>query len=143
MRCDNCNHHHAETQPHVCTLLQCACDENSFEAHEEKKSFQYYVSVIEQFETVHEKIKYLLEEIPEFRNYSNKQFVFTYWHYNNNFCPGMRLEIPIYQELIDPETIRRCKQKVVEQNPLLASDEKTKSSKNIKKTAIEEWVMRC
>ena len=89
---------------------------------------------------IHEKIKYLLEEIPEFRNYSNKQFVFAYWHYNNNFCPGMKLEIPTYQELADPETIRRCKQKVVEQNPLLASDEKTMSSKNTKKIAIEEWV---
>ena len=51
MKCNNCNHHHSETSPHVCTLLQCTCDENSFEHYDEKKSFQYYISVIEQFET--------------------------------------------------------------------------------------------
>ncbi len=140
MNCNNCNHHHASTEPMVCTLLNCTCDENSFEPYLEQKSFQYYTSVIEQFDTIHKKIKYLLTEIPEFRNYTNKQFVFAYWHYNNNFCPGMKLEIPTYQELVDPETIRRCKQKVVADNPELTPDEKTESFKGIKKTAIEEWV---
>jgi len=138
-KCNNCTHYHASTEPFVCTLLNCSCDENSFEPYIEKKSFQYYTSVIESFESVHEKIKYLLTEIPEFRNYTNKDFVFAFWHYNNNFCPGMKLEIPIYTELADPETIRRCKQKVVEENPELGAD-KIQSFKNIKQKAIEDWV---
>jgi hypothetical protein len=141
MKCNNCSHYHAATEPHVCTLLNCKCDENTFEPYQERRSFQYYTSVIEQFETLYDKIKYLLEEIPELRNYGNKDFVFAYWHYNNNFCPGMKLEIPVYKELNDPESIRRCKQKVVENNPHLKStDESLNNAKSTKKIAIEEWV---
>jgi len=138
-KCANCNHHHAAVEPQVCTLLNCTCDENSFK---DSKSFEYYTSVIEQFETIHEKIKYLLDEIPAFRSLNNKQFIFAYWHYNNNFCPGMHLAIPTYHELADPETIRRCKQKVVEQNPHLKSDENLQSKKDAKKIAIEEWLIQ-
>lgn len=140
MKCNNCNHYHASTEPYVCTLLSCTCNDTTFERYDEKKSFQYYISVIEQFDTIYAKIKYLLEEIPKFRNYGNKQFVFAYWHYNNNFCPGMKLEIPIYNELDDPESIRRCKQKIVRQHPELAPDEKIRSFQTIKQNAIEEWI---
>lgn len=138
-KCNNCTHPHATTEPQVCTWLNCNCDENSFQPYIEKKSFQYYTSVIAKHNAIHKTIKYLLTEIPEFRNYSNKDFIFTFWHYNNGFCPGMKLEIPMYKELVDPETIRRCKQKVVEENPELEAD-KIQSFKNTKQKAIEEWV---
>ena len=92
------------------------------------------------FSNVADKIKYLLDEIPKFRDLTNKQFVFAYWHYNNNFCPGMKLEIPVYSKLTDPETIRRCKQKVVENNPSLAASDEFSNLKNTKKIAIEDWV---
>ena len=42
----------------------------------------------------------------------------------------MKLDISTYTELDDPESIRRCKQKVVEDHPELDADEKTKSMKN-------------
>ena len=100
------------------------------------------MDVINTFTNIADKIKYLLTEIPTFRNLSNKQFIFAYWHYNNGFCPGMKLDIPTYHNLTDPETIRRCKQKVVENNPTLASGGTMNSQKKIKKSAIEDWLIQ-
>ena len=140
-KCSICHHYHrSDNDTKVCTLLSCSCDITKFQPELETKSLDYYQSVINSFETIAEKIKYLLQEIPQFRDLNNKQFIFAYWHYNNNFCPGMKLEIPVYIELTDPETIRRCKQKVVENNPTLAASEKLSNLKNTKEIAVMDWV---
>jgi len=140
-KCSACGHfHHPDDDTKVCTLIDCSCDITKFQPEIEGKSLDYHRNVISQFQTVQEKIKYLLTEIPQFRDLSNKQFLFAFWHYNDGFCPGMELSIQTYSELIDPETIRRCKQKVVENDPTLASSDKILEKKNTKKIAIEEWL---
>ena len=140
-KCSVCHHfHRSDNDTKVCTLLSCSCDITKFQPELETKSFNQYVQVINSFTNIADKIKYLLEEIPQFRDLTNKQFIFAYWHYNNGFCPGMTLDIPTYSQLTDPETIRRCKQKVVENNPTLAASDKMSNLKNTKKIAIEEWL---
>lgn len=140
-KCSICHHfHHPDNDTKVCTLLSCSCDITKFQPELETKSLDYYQSVLNTFDDIAGKVKYLLEEIPQFRDLTNKQFVFAYWHYNNNFCPGMKLEIPVYTKLTDPETITRCKRKVVENNPTLAASETLSNLKNAKQVAIMEWV---
>jgi len=140
-KCGKCNHYHrSDNDTKVCTLIDCSCDITTFEFEIETKSVNYYQSVIQRFTSIQERINYLLTEIPKFRDLDNKPFVFAYWHYNNNFCPGMMLDIPTYSQLTDPESIRRCKQKVVENNPTLAASDKLTSLKNTKRGAIEEWL---
>ncbi len=140
-KCSTCHHYHeSDGDTKVCTLLDCSCDITKFQPELETKSLDYYQNVINTFSNIADKIKYLLDEIPQFRDLTNKQFIFAYWHYNNNFCPGMKLEISTYSHLTDPETIRRCKQKVVENNPTLAASDEFTNLKNTKKTAIEEWL---
>jgi len=142
-KCGACGHfHHPDNDTKVCTLIDCNCDITKFEPEIETKSLNYYQNVINGFNTIQEKIKYLLTEIPKFRDLGNKQFIFAYWHYNDNFCPGMILDIQTYHNLTDPETIRRCKQKCVEQNPLLAASNEVNEFKNTKKSAIEEWLLQ-
>lgn len=143
MKCNTCNHYHTTTEPKVCTLLDCNCDPADFTPYIEKKSFEYYLDVMNSFDTVSQKVRYLLSEFKDFRNYTNKQFIFAYWHYNDNFCPGMRLDIKTYHNLHDPETIRRVRQKLVADNPTLAPfDEEFITKKTTKQVAIEEWVIQ-
>ncbi len=138
-KCSTCGHYHkSDNDTKVCTLLSCMCDITKFQPIIETKSLDYYQQVISQMETNQEKIEYLLKEIPEFRNYTNKEFVFAFWHYNFGYVPPL----DVYIKLTDPETIRRCKQKVVEQNPTLNASEKLNHKKSIKKGAIEEWVIQ-
>lgn len=140
-KCQRCTHfHRSDNDTKVCTLLDCSCDITTFEPEIETKSLDYYQNVIQTFTTIQDKIKYLLTEIPKFRDLNNKQFVFAYWYYNNRFCPGMALDIPTYSQLTDPETIRRCKQKVVENDPTLGASNEISNLKNTKKVAIEEWL---
>ncbi len=143
-KCSTCGHlHRSDDDTKVCTLLSCMCDITKFQPEIETQTLDYYQSVLKTFTKVADKVQYLLTEIPEFRNLNNKEFLFAYWHYNFGFCPGMKLEVPVYHKLTDSETIRRCKQKVVEENPELAASSEVASFKGIKKTAIEEWITQC
>jgi len=140
-KCSTCGHYHQpDNDTKVCTLLSCTCDITKFTPEIKTKSFAQYNRAINSFTKVADKIRYLLEEIPQFRELTNKQFVFAYWHYNNGFCPGMELHISTYYDLTDPETIRRCKQKVVETNPDLAASDEVTDKKSEKKLAVEEWL---
>ena len=140
MKCYACNHHHSETEPHECTLLNCKCDHEKFVAYAGTKSFNFYVKVIASFDTAYEKVEYLIKEVPGFKNLTNKQFVFAYWHYVFGFCPGMVLDIVTYKNLTDPETVTRCKRKVMENNPSIIVNDQLQAKKNTKQVAIMEWV---
>jgi hypothetical protein len=92
-------------------------------------------------EKLKDKIEYILKNIPAFRNLTNKQFVFAFWHYNNNFTTGMQLDGRTYLALPDPESIRRCRQKIVQNNPELGpNDEKFIDEKIHKEYGILQWV---
>ena len=67
----------------------------------------------EQYEQTEDKVRYILENIPETRNMKNKDFVFFYWHMVH------RLNIvnnEVIKHLTDPESIRRCRQLLVQHN---------------------------
>ena len=138
MKCNNCNHHHAESEPHVCTLLDCNCDQDSFAPFQETKGIDYYRAVIKKMENTSDRIEYLLKEIPEFRNLNNKERVLVYWHYYSGYV----VPASIKNELTDPETINRSWRKVVEINPILGpSNEELIKSKEIKENSIKEWAV--
>ena len=63
--------------------------------------------------SVEGKVAWLLESNGILRNYSNQEFIFSYWEY---FC-GLKIPEYIRKTLVEPETIRRVKQKLVERDP--------------------------
>lgn len=140
LHCLNCEHDHFANQrdnTYPCGNIRCYCrhfisSENRAEAHKK---------YIRSMETLTEKIEYILTNIPAFRNLTNKQFVFAFWHYNNNFTTGMTLDARTYLSLPDPESIRRCKQKIVQHNPELGpNDERFIDEKLAKEYGIWQWV---
>ena len=83
----------------------------------------------------------MYEGIGGYENYSNKAFIFAYWHYNNRFCTGMILDVKTYNYLDDPESIRRMRQKFVEKNPQYqVNDKMVEYGRAIKFGAIMEFV---
>lgn len=95
----------------------------------------------DRLQTITDKIKYMYENIGGFENYCNKAFVFAYWHYNNNFCTGMTLDVKTYKYLDDPESIRRMRQKFVEKNPQYkVNDKLVEHARMVKFGAIVDFV---
>ena len=118
-KCNNCDHYHAPTEPFVCTLLQCDCDEKSFVPKDENigelKSFAYYQNVIQRLEEIEERIRYMLEVIPGMRNTDDWEFVNQYWHYYLNFCTGMVFSGEIFNTIhneAQPDSLTRMRRKI-------------------------------
>lgn len=78
----------------------------------------------------------MLRDVPEFRDLNNKDFVFLFWHYTVGYVVPPRIR----NKLVDPESIRRMKQKLVEENPELAPHEEITMEKLYKKWGIEEYL---
>ena len=138
--CLKCRHHHEFTNGALyCSEKMCFCDKFT---NAESLHLTEHQKVLDQMEKVKDKVAYMLENIPELRNLTNKAFVFAYWHYNNNFCTGMVLDVKTFYYLTDPEIIRRTKQKLVEKNPEKygPTDELIDKCKAIKHGGILEWV---
>lgn len=119
MKCANCDHHHATTEPHVCTLLNCSCNEQSFvpleSQNDSAQTFQYYQSVVQKLGDIEERIRYMLECIPGMRNTDDWQFVNQYWHYYLNFCTGDEYTTKIYNMIHKdaiPDHITRMRRKI-------------------------------
>ena len=127
-KCGNCGHHHARTYPHVCTLLNCTCEDDEFvpftKSTRHAKSFSYYSDVIRKMKDTETRIRFMLEEVPGMRNTDDWQFLNYYWNYYLGFKVGatytMERRVQIGAEAL-PETVRRMKQKVCESElgPLL------------------------
>lgn len=112
-----CGHDdHCWDEPTVCRNLDCKC-ERYVPVKEGQTVFQDHIKYLNQMEKTEEKVRYLLTNIKYLRNFPNKDFVFAYWV----FCDGLIWNKPLTQagvrNLMDPETIRRVKQKLVEKNP--------------------------
>jgi len=142
--CVGCKHEHffasdvGENGAWICSDIHCFCRQIE-ELNQIRESYKKYT---ESIQTIHDKIKWLLENIPAFRELENKQFIFAFWHYEHNFCPGMVLDMQTFVKLEDPETIRRAKQKIVENNPDLGpTNDKLLIEKACKKGALEEWIV--
>lgn len=138
--CINCEHEHFPNQrdnTYPCSNIRCNCRHFVPISDEPEKHKKY----IRSMEKLKDKIEYILQNIPAFRNLTNKQFVFAFWHYNNNFTTGMQLDARTYIALPDPESIRRCRQKIVQNNPDLGpKDEKFIDEKLHKEWGILQWV---
>ena len=121
MKCKNCNHHHAEKEPELCTLLWCDCDEKTFEPIESnqntEETFQYYQNIIAKLKDIEERIRYMLDCIPGMRNTDDWVFVNQYWHYYLGFCPGMPYTVQLFNTIhkeAQPDSITRMRRKICE-----------------------------
>lgn len=118
--CVNCTHQHAASKPHVCTLLNCPCDETTFVPLvpiDTEKSFEYYQNRIMNLKDIEERIRYMLEFIPGMRNTDDWQFVTQYWHYYLGFCTGMLFTTELYNKMhmeAQPDSITRMRRKICE-----------------------------
>lgn len=143
MLCRKCKHNHVgadESPENVCTEISCMC--TSFQqATPENPTINDYQKYLEHIEKVRDKVKYILENIPELRDSSNKEFVFNYWF----LCDGLKekLDSGTIDKLTDPEVIRRSKQKLAELEPLKygATKEKVQVEKSSKYWGIMEFVI--
>jgi len=128
MTCANCGHDafHADTEPRVCSILDCNCS-HFIEATIESQIMPGYQKYLNGIETTKDQVKWVLENLKFTRNFRNEMFV-------DFFRSKVRKA--------DPETIRRSKQYLVARNhdrygafnPTLLEE------KAYKQLAIEEWV---
>ena len=107
-----CGHQQHDWETGVCIYPGCLCMELREVKHNESviPKHQLY---LDQLKGVEDKVKYILENIPETRNLKNKDFVFLYWHLVS------KLNIvnnEVIKRLDDPESIRRCRQLLVQHN---------------------------
>ena len=124
-----CGHEvHAYTVPTVCKDLDCNC-ENYLEATPDNPVDPKWKCYVDEFTTTTAKIQWLLQNVKFLRNYPNKLFVDWF-------------RVKVYNS--DPETIRRTKQKLVENfpgkyGPFEAPE--LEMQKQLKQVGIEEWLV--
>ncbi|MGI9229922.1 MAG: hypothetical protein ACR2P9_08700 [Gammaproteobacteria bacterium] len=124
-----CGHEdHAFTEPTVCKDLSCNC-EKFIEATPDNPVPPKWQSILEEYDTTKGKLIWLLDNIKFLRNYPNKQFVDWYRQKVQN---------------VDPETVRRTKQKLVQNDsnrygPFDAPE--LEMQKQLKQVGIEEWLV--
>lgn len=95
---------------------------------------------LDQYKTIEQRVKYLLENIPETRDMKNKDFVFLYYHL---FHKLNIISNAVIKELVDPESIRRMKQDLVQMYPEKygPTDENVIYEKHLKENATYQYVM--
>lgn len=136
--CLNCNHHHKFHNGVLMCSEICSC--NNFESHT-SLVLTNHQKALDNIKNVSDKVRYMYEEIGGFENYTNKYFIFAYWHYNEGFAIGSVLDGMKAYHLTDPEVIRRTRQKLIEKNPEWAStDKQLNIGKETKFGAILEFV---
>ena len=124
-----CGHDdHAFTDPTVCKNLSCNCEE-FIEATPDNPVPPKWQSTVEEFDTTKAKLIWLLDNIKFLRNYPNKEFVDWYRQKVQN---------------VDPETVRRTKQKLVQGNPgrfgIFEAPE-LEMQKQLRQVGIKEWLI--
>jgi len=137
--CVSCNHEHKFNDGILnCSEKFCFCQRF---INSDALILTDHQKMFDKLKTIKDKIKYMYEKIGGFENFSNKAFIFAYWHYNNRFCTGMLLDVKTYNYLEDPESIRRCRQKFCADNPQYqVNDKEVEYGRMIKFNAIVEFV---
>lgn len=134
-----CGHSH-DWNTGICKYPgNCFCTEYK-EAIGDNSVIPRHIKYLEQYEKTEDKVRYLLENIPETRDMKNKDFVFFYWHMVH------RLNIvnnQVIKELTDPESIRRCRQLLVQHNKEKygGKSEQYLTEKNMKESATFQFVL--
>ena len=135
---ENCYHeagsHCSETG--VCMVHMCLCQVYIPQNPQRPADIDEYRSYIQSLHGTNAKIQAMLDDIPEFRNLTNKEFVFVYWHYHDGYVVPPQVR----KHLTEPDTIRRAKQKLVEENPKYLPDSNTQAHKETKEMATKEYV---
>ena len=84
---------------------------------------------------IHSRTLWILQNIPESKNFTENEFLFCYWRTWEGF--GSILEDQ--HKLTSHETISRCKRKLVEKYPDLKAESNIKRAKILKEEAFREW----
>lgn len=143
MLCRRCSHDHvgADNNPlNVCRDLYCKCQDFEM-ATEERPVIPNYQKYLDQIESTSEKVRWILINIPELRESSNKEFIFNYWFLCDHLTDKLSSEV--LDSLTDPELIRRTKQKLVEEDKVKygPKNEQTRNEKSLKYNAVYDWVI--
>jgi len=135
-----CGHQDHDWETGICKFPgNCFCTE-----YKELKSNQSVIPqhrrYLEQYSKIEEKVKYILDNIPETRDMKNKDFVFLYW----DLVHGLNIiNNETIRKLTDPESIRRCRQALVEHEPEKYGPTKEEFvyEKHLKENATYQYVM--
>jgi len=84
---------------------------------------------------VQSRTEWILEQIPDSRNYTENEFLFYYWRK----WEGFATEAYDPRILTSHETISRCKRKLVEKNPYYKPNNNISRAKQLKEEAFREW----
>ena len=100
---------HAFTEPTVCSLVGCKCVVFR-EATPERPVYNLSEKYFEQYKTMEEKMRWILENWKWFRNYTNKDLVLMWWRFIDGWNPQKQLlNKSIYRSLDEPESITRVR----------------------------------
>ena len=108
-----CGHSNHDWETQVCVYPGCWCMQYQ-EVKNNESVIPKHQRYLEQYEKVEDKVKYILENIPETKEMLNKDFVFFYWHLVSKLNI---ISNDVIKTLDDPESIRRCRQLLVQHNP--------------------------
>ena len=140
IKCARCNHYHIDDDDTmICTLKDCMCDYERFMPEIQKHTLTYYQQAIASFETMEEKIKYLLAEIKGFRDLNDKEFTRAYQHYVHDFKIGDVYTMELFQALPTDGLVTRARRRVVVKYPQLKGNENRQKFTAIKEMAAMEW----
>ena len=134
-----CGHtEHSWEEPTVCKDVNCKCIKYE-PATDKYPTYTEIERYKDQFDQVSDRVKFLLKNIKYLRNLKNLGFVVAYWEL---MC-GLKFTEEQKKKMIDPEVIRRIKQKMVEKDPELYGNFSPtfEEQKEIKQYAITEWIV--
>lgn len=134
-----CGHDKHDWETQVCVYPGCWCMQ--YEALKNNESvIPKHQRYLEQYEKVEDKVKYILENIPETKELKNKDFVFFYWHLVSKLTMITNRTI---KDLDDPESIRRCRQLLVQHNPERygPKNQEHLTEKTLKESATYSYVL--
>lgn len=123
-KCGRCLHNHSDVDGACIERLRpngaaCDCTPELFIPFNPKepgyRNFAYHQSVVQKMSDTEERVRYLIEAVTGARNCTNWEFITLCWHYFIGFTIGMQLDQVWFERIAkecEPETIRRCRQKV-------------------------------
>ena len=133
MTCQCGHENHAWTEPTVCRNLDCNCTEyrEATVQHPIKFGWEKYVRAMDNMEM---RLQWILDNLKMTRNYTNNEFIDFFIKTVKTNKDG---RTPAY------ETIRRCRQKLVEANPDRYGpfDPTLIEERKYKQVGIESWVI--
>jgi len=137
-----CGHEHGFSASPACSNFNCPCPEYR-EAIGDNSIPPDYQKYIDSLDTTKDKIKWLFDNLPDLIEMRNKYMVFAYWQYCDGFSLYNALTPEVKIKATDPETIRRARQLLAQEDPKYKSkNDEFNEEKDKKQSAIEEYVSK-